>query len=253
MKLLFENWRKYITEGEAEEFGPTLMQDIKDCAGNPTSCLKKKGYKLLGGGSFRDVFELIKNKDYILKVATDPKGKMMNSLEADYRMQRNFSDLIPKTYKHSEDYKWVIIERVYPWGGSNEAWIKAFFPAFADKEFIKTQTSLPTNTVWDFFDDFSKDMVEMVKSGDQRENDKINELFVPVGSLGDFAGHEEKSKAGYAARRKFETKLNPLYKRFIDLASQYNIEFWDIVAKNVGTRKDGSFVLLDLSAFPEGL
>ena len=249
MKILFENWRQYIAEGEPEEFGSTLVQDIEDCADRTRlqahrACLKKKGYKLLASGTYRDVFELVNNEDYILKVATSDDGKKMNEAEADFRMQRNFSDLVPKTYKHSEDYKWVIVERVYPWAGDDEAWIKAFFPAFADKKFIKTQTSLPNNTVWQFFEDFSRDMVEMVKSGDQKENDAINRLFASR-----LRGARPREEAGYMPRRKFETKLNPLYKRFIDLASQYDVEIWDILAKNVGVRKDGSFVILDLSVF----
>jgi len=57
---------------------------------------------------------------------------------------------------------------------------------------------------------------------------------------------------GYAARVAFEKKLGPLYKRFVDLAAEYNVEPFDIVARNVGTRADNTFVILDLSVFPEG-
>tara|TARA_Y100000296_G_C5135434_1_gene237924 strand:- start:355 stop:1122 length:768 start_codon:yes stop_codon:yes gene_type:complete len=250
-----ENWRNYLKEDEKEEFGPSFEEDIKECDRGMqlggTLCLVKKGYKMLGEGSFRDTLALPGNDQYVLKVATNKKGLRMNELEADFRMQRNYAELVPKTYGHAKDYRWVVIERVNPWKGNNEAWIKAFFPAFADMEYIKQKTYYPTQSVWEFFKDVSEKMVENIKEGDEGKDSSLNIEFVTP-EEGKGKNNRERREMGYERRVEFEKTLSPFYKRFIDLAAEYNIEFWDIVDRNVGTRDDDSFVILDLSVFEEG-
>jgi len=155
MQMVYQNWREYLQEDEQKEFGPKFDAAIKDCDklqngmigadkdGASTGCLEEKGFELLGEGGFRNVYALpgSAGKHYVLKVGTnDPQSSKMNEAEADVRMQRNYSDMIPKTYKYADDYKWIVMERVFPWGGENDTnWIKKFFPAFGDEEYIKKQ------------------------------------------------------------------------------------------------------------------
>jgi len=270
MKLLFESWRKFLAEDEKEEFDPGFDEAIKDCDklrngmigadenGASTGCLEEKGFELLGEGGFRNVYALpgSAGKHYVLKVGTnDPQSSKMNEAETDVRMQRNYSDMIPKTYKHADDYKWIVMERVFPWGGENDTnWIKKFFPAFGDEEYIKKQLGIPWRTPWEFFDDFSKAMVRHIREGDEGKEARINSLFVPDLPENKDLSFPERREKGYEARVAFEKTLSPFYKRFIDLAAEYNIEFWDIVARNIGTRdepKGDKFVILDLSVFPK--
>ena len=91
---------------------------------------------------------------------------------------------------------------------------------------------------------------ENIKEGDEGKNSDFNRLFISR-EEGQGKGSSEKNRMGYERRVAFEKTLSPLYKRFIDLSTEYNVEFWDILAKNVGTRSDGSFVILDLSVFEE--
>jgi len=260
MKLLFENWRNYLKEEEQEEFGSSFEEDIKECDRGMqlggTLCLVKKGYKMLGEGSFRDTLALPGNDQYVLKVATNQKGLRMNELEADFRMQRNYADLIPKTYKHSDDYRWVVIERVNPWKGNNEAWIKAFFPAFAELDVGKDISPTYARSLWQIFESFTLFMIDNIKEGDSGKDAPVNAMFVPELEEGPSGMPEKKQREirekGYPARIAFEKKLGPLYKRFVDLAAEYNVEPFDIVDRNVGTRADDSFVILDLSVFEEG-
>jgi len=269
MKLLFESWRKFLKEDEQEEFSSKFDQAIIDCdeCGNgmigvecekphySSGCLEGKGFKKFGEGSFRNVYALpgSAGKHYVLKVGTaDPVSKMMNKVESDTDMQRKFGELVPKTYKHSEDYSWIVMERVYPWEGSNDQFIQAFFPAFADKEYIKEKTYDPHQSVWEFFKDVSEKIVENIKEGDEGKDSSLNIEFVTP-EEGKGKKNWQRREMGYERRVEFEKTLSPFYKRFIDLATEYNIEFWDIVARNVGTRADDSFVILDLSVFPEGV
>ena len=272
MKLLFESWRKFIAEDEQEEFDPKFDQAIKDCdecdngiigaeCDSPhysSGCLEKKGFELVGEGGFRNVYALpgSAGKHYVLKVGTnEPQSSKMNEIETDVRMQRNYSDMIPKTYKHADDYKWIVMERVFPWGGQNDTnWIKKFFPAFGDEEYIKKQLGIPWQTPWEFFEDFSKAMVRHIREGDDGKEARINSLFVPDLPENKGLSFPERREKGYEARVAFEKTLSPFYKRFIDLAAEYNIEFWDIVARNIGTRdapRSDNFVILDLSVFPK--
>jgi hypothetical protein len=266
MQMVYQNWREYLQEDEQQEFGPKFDAAIKDCDefGNgmigaeekephySSGCLEKKGFKMMGEGSFRNVYALpgSAGKQYVLKVGTKgDESKMMNKLEADTNMQRRFGDLVPKTYKHAEDYSWVVMERVFPWKGGNDQFIQAFFPEFADKEYIKEKTYYPTQSAWEFFKDVSEKIVENIKEGDEGKDSSLNIEFVTP-EEGKGKNNSQRREMGYERRVEFEKRLSPLYKRFIDLATEYNIEFWDIVARNVGTRADDSFVILDLSVFP---
>ena len=274
MKLLFESWRKFITEDEQEEFDTSFDQSIEDCdeCGNgiigaecdephySSGCLEKKGFKKMGEGSFRNVYALpgSAGEQYVLKVGTEePVSKMMNKVEADTHMQRKFGDLIPKTYKHAKDYSWVVMERVFPWEGSNDQFIQAFFPAFANLKPRQDISPVYARTLWQIFESFTNFSIEMIKEGDPGKEAPVNALFVPELEEGPSTMPKKKQKEirekGYPARIAFEKTLGPLYKRFVDLAAEYNVEPFDIVSRNVGTRANDSFVILDLSVFPEGV
>jgi len=273
MKLLFESWRKFIAEDEQEEFDPSFDQAIKDCdeCGNgmigvecdephySSGCLEGKGFKKMGEGSYRNVYALPKGagKHYVLKVATEPQALRMNAAEADTNMQRKFGDLIPKTYKHAKDYSWILMERVNPWEGDNNQFIQAFFPAFTKLKPGENISPVYARNLWQIFESFTFFSIEMIKEGDAGKEAPVNAMFVPDLEEGPSGMPAKKQseirERGYPARIAFEKTLGPLYKRFVDLATEYDVEPFDIVARNVGTRADDSFVILDLSVFPEGL
>jgi len=272
MRMVYENWRKYLKEDEQEEFDPSFDQAIKDCdeCGNgmigaeckepyySSGCLEKKGFKKMGEGSFRNVYALpgSAGKQYVLKVATAPQASRMNAAEADTNMQRKFGDLVPKTYKHAKDYSWILMERVNPWEGSNDQFVEAFFPAFANLKPREDISPVYARSLWQIFESFTNFSIEMIKEGDLGKEAPVNALFVPDLEEGPSGMSKKKQREirekGYPARIAFEKTLGPLYKRFVDLAAEYNVEPWDIVARNVGSRADDSFVILDLSVFPEG-
>ena len=196
MRMVYENWRKYLKEDEQEEFDPKFDQAIIDCdeCGNgmigvectkphySSGCLEEKGFKKMGEGSFRNVYALpgSAGKHYVLKVGTeDPVSKMMNKVESDTNMQRKFGDLIPKTYKHAEDYSWIVMERVHPWEGSNDQFVQAFFPAFAQLEAGKDISDTYARNLWQIFESFTLFMIDNIKEGDAGKDAPVNAMFVP--------------------------------------------------------------------------
>jgi len=148
------------------------------------------------------------------------------------------------------------MERVNPWEGSNDQFVEAFFPAFANLKPREDISPVYARSLWQIFESFTNFSIEMIKEGDLGKEAPVNALFVPDLEEGPSGMSKKKQREirekGYPARIAFEKTLGPLYKRFVDLAAEYNVEPWDIVARNVGTRADDSFVILDLSVFPEG-
>jgi hypothetical protein len=138
MKVLFENWRKFLNEKkELKYFGGDKLVQFSESVkkGKVPNCVAKKMFKRLGGGSTREVFSL--GEDFVLKVLKedsdencnpvgDPKKPdprtgfvrkqkvTSNANEADLKMQQKYPDVFPKTYEVAEDFSWIVSERVDP-------------------------------------------------------------------------------------------------------------------------------------------
>lgn len=116
MKLLLENWRKYVLENKQEEkYFPwvKLLQDIdfSPPIKETTSLLAERGFKRVGSGMFRVVFIPDNgNANVVVKVSKSPYSNHMN--EKEYIANREFPLLFPKTFAHSDDWAWIAMERV---------------------------------------------------------------------------------------------------------------------------------------------
>jgi len=138
MKLLMESWRKFLNE--RMEFGEGFEQWLHgegECEAQSVKppCLMGHGFKKIDEGSFRAVWALPDNPNYVMKVADDlwddGDTKDMNKQEADKIAQTGYPDLLPKIYDTADDYSWIVVERVEPYGYDNSQWIYDFFPIFA--------------------------------------------------------------------------------------------------------------------------
>ena len=147
MKLILENWKKFIVEVSQQEqsyFGDTIkianqiieeldkwkagLQDkshdsIKKNMNQFVEILKQKipNLTFLGAGMFRAAFST--DKDLIIKVdyTNDNVAKEQN--ESDAAMGRltedpKFSYLFAKSYLSHKDSRWVILEKVKPLTGN---------------------------------------------------------------------------------------------------------------------------------------
>jgi len=112
MKLLLENWRKYLVEGEAQHF-PWLkeIEAAKDLD-QKIDVLRLSGhFKRVGGGSFRAVYGPVGDPEHVLKLVykLDPSYLQMN--KDDFDTAKRYPFIFPKAYAHADDFSWVVMER----------------------------------------------------------------------------------------------------------------------------------------------
>ena len=145
MKLLLENWKKYITEAFSEQeqqrykniipvanllaeaskkfidnlknksFVDPTPDDIKDNIKDFISLTTNiNGAKFIGSGKFRAAFSV--DNEHIVKVdiSADGTGKEMNKKDAEFGRKAEHAFIFPKSYAPSDDYSWVILEKVQP-------------------------------------------------------------------------------------------------------------------------------------------
>ena len=259
MKLLFESWRKFLNEdmefgeyfekwlhGESPEDpirGPMAM-DVDDeefgqaphC--KPQSidpeCLEEYGFEQIGEGTFREVWQLPDNPNYVMKIAGrgwgDPElEKEMNKAEAENITLTGYPELLPKVYDRAKDYSWIVVERVEAYEDEDDSWIDDFFPAIKEfweanknnKEFYWRNKS-PERFFSSYVD---------IRKGEIRQG--YNSLLT-------------KMLGGEKNREELEEELPPLFDRLVELVNEQQIAQGEIRAENVGKTSDGRFVLLDL-------
>ena len=114
MKLLLENWRNYIKEGEAEHF-PWLKEiqatdDLKEIQ----AIVETDRFKKVGGGSFRKVYQPVDDPDYVIKVIHDPDHYKRRMNEDDFETAKRYPFIFPKAYIHADDFSWIVMENTPP-------------------------------------------------------------------------------------------------------------------------------------------
>ena len=134
MKLLFENWKKYIKEN-VEYFGADFV-DYKNRTASgehPITTAKELFGSPIGKGSTRIVFAV--GTEFALKVINIPEQYSdeaelekpdpttgftkshklkANKYESDLKMQMQYSEMFPRTFETAEDSSWILAERVQP-------------------------------------------------------------------------------------------------------------------------------------------
>ena len=133
MKLLFENWKRFIKEN-VEYFGAEFV-DYKNRTASgehPVTTAKELFGSPIGKGSTRIVFAV--GTEFVLKVINipeqysdeaelekpDPTGftkshkLKANEYESDLKMQMQYNEIFPRTFETAEDSSWILAERVQP-------------------------------------------------------------------------------------------------------------------------------------------
>ena len=139
MKLLFENWRRFIKE-DISYFGKLFVEFKKRVdAGEHPLKVAREILQPIGIGSTRVVFGFPDNKTHLLKIVNveiigdeeaypadfrnpltgfDRKHKAVsNENEADLKIQSRYPNIFPRSYEYSPDYSWILAERVQPLDG----------------------------------------------------------------------------------------------------------------------------------------
>lgn len=241
MKLLFENWRRYLKEQRTfgQSFEQWLHGEKAGCEPetNSPDCLKDYGFKLLGDGSWRNTYSLPDNDDVVIKMV-DPvlegsrasQGKEMNKVEADSILNTGFSDLLPKFYESADDYNWILVERVYPIPNN---WMEIYFPELSSvaSKINTFYNNLPSELLIELLDDTR----EAVRETGDYKNFNI-QLY----------GAPKKTEAeAKTLKNKIIKAMNPLFKRILQFSLETGSANWDIREANIGVSSDGRFIMLD--------
>ena len=114
MKLLLENWRQYIKEGEAEHF--TWLKEIQatDDLKEIQAIVESDRFKRIGGGSFRKVYQPVGDPDHVIKVIHDPDHYKRRMNEDDFDTAKRYPFIFPKAYAHADDFSWIVMEKTPP-------------------------------------------------------------------------------------------------------------------------------------------
>ena len=277
-----ESWRKFLNEdmafgegferwfhGEPEEEptrGPMSMDVDDDEFGQaphckPQSidpeCLEEYGFEKIGEGSFREVWALPDNPNYVMKTATggfkDSKTQAeMNKAEADTIVQTGYPELVPKVYDTAKDYRWIVVERVAVFPLHDETWVEEFFPEIveimnetrADMRYHDQPTKL--------FQDYLMIRREELKGGSQSPDPAFKSREKDIWAA------DVKELGGINVKKQLDERMNqnPLFTKLLELVTEQELGIWDIRGGNVGQGMDGRFVLLDLGyalqSDPEG-
>ena len=254
MKLLMESWRKFLNEDM--EFGDAFEQwhhgegRCKSQSIDP-QCLKEHGFEKIGEGSYRQVWALPDNPDYVMKTATgdfkDPKAQAeMNKAEADAIVQTGYPELVPKVYDTAGDYSWIVVEKVKPYAEQDESWVEDFFPELIiDNIPRRTAKHIYAQYRDDparLFQDYLMMRQDRLKEGPQSPDPafKSRERDIWSTNVDEFGGEE--------SVRELDIRINqnPLFTKLLELVTEQKLAIWDIRGGNVGKGIDGRFVLLDL-------
>jgi hypothetical protein len=233
MKLLLENWRKYITEGEAEHF-PWLKEiqatdDLKEIQ----AIVESDRFKKIGGGSFRKVYEPVGDPEYVIKVIYDPDDYKMQMNKDDFETAKRYPFIFPKAYAHADDFSWVVMEKTRPitWPSQMQKVLDQSFPK-EQEALLKVADELQFNPADPFH------VMKMIMAS-FRADRPINEV---------------ESKATAEARAQLLQQVLPpvagrAYQELSKAMHEFEIDKFELGKGNIGFDKGGNFKIIDSSVF----
>jgi hypothetical protein len=233
MKLLLENWRKYITEGEAEHF-PWLKEiqatdDLKEIQ----AIVESDRFKKIGGGSFRKVYEPVGDPEYVIKVIHDPDDYKMQMNKDDFETAKRYPFIFPKAYAHADDFSWVVMEKTRPitWPSQMQKVLDQSFPK-EQEALLKVADELQFNPADPFH------VMKMIMAS-FRADRPINEVA---------------SSATWAARAEVLQQVLPpvagrAYQELSKAMHEFEIDKFELDKGNIGFDKGGNFKIIDSSVF----
>lgn len=128
MKILFESWRKYLTEDEGQYF--PWLDELK---ADPDKWLRQhfqSGNKV-GSGAFRITIAPEDDPDFVVKLAKRDRADEMN--KAEKVLGDQYPELFPRVYATADDFRWIVMDRVVPLhGGNRELMEEAMIATFPE-------------------------------------------------------------------------------------------------------------------------
>ena len=249
VKLLLENWRKYLAEDEAQHFpwlkdlsalgaGPGLGDRLRDRlqAGDDR-------FKILGAGAFRTVWTPRGDNDHVIKVAHDLDDHKLQMNKDDFETSKRYPLIFPKAYAHSDDFSWIVMENTPPitWPSQMQRVLDKSFPK-EQEALLKVADELQFNPADPFH------VMKMIMAS-FRADRPINE----VASAAVAAARAELAQKTLApeARGWFAGKMamGPAYQELSKAMHEFEIDKAELGEGNIGFDKDYNFKIIDSSVF----
>ena len=256
MKLLLENWRKYIKEGEAEHFpwlkeiqAANSLEDIWDI-------LESDLFKKVGSGAFRRVFSPANDPEYVIKVINENDPDKMQMNKDDFDTAKRYPLIFPKGYAHADDFSWVVVENTPPLVDSEDMQkvLDKSFPA-EQEAILGAQELMPDD--FNLADPFH--IMKMIMASFQSDRD-IREALTPTLVT---ARHGRATEKDTGLAQDLQRTLHPLargwfagkaamgntYQELSKAMHEFEIDKAELGAGNIGRDKDYNFKIIDSSVF----
>ena len=234
MKLLLENWRKYLAEDEAQYF-PWLKQiQATDDFDEIQAILESDRFKKLGDGSFRDVYQPVDDPDHVIKMVNEPDDYKMQMNEDDFNTAKRYPLIFPRAYAHADDFSWVVMDKATPIDRMDdlEKVLDKSFPA--EKEAIlQSRREADINPPDPFH------ILKMILASFRYDRTKDP--------------GEDKSKSAEIARDLgvlLSHVAGPAYQELSKAMHEFSIDKYEIGRGNIGHDSEGNFKIIDSSIFP---
>lgn len=262
MKPIFDNWRKYLkeefTKEETQYFGKSLelgdqivamfQQFLKDTVipRHPQPTIPdvqtylqfftddieiKLGVKKVGCGKFRCVFKT--DAKEVIKVDITPYGAGKEHNKDDH-MLGTISlryNIFPKSYAHSSDFSWVLLEKVTPFDKNISAYVSFFPNAILNQKRATDQTKY-----YCILSSF------MYNSGKQDDARRFLLRWVPKTIV-----DTEEPEQVESLMTAFIGKGSETYQNVLKVINEFGMRPEEVALRNTGLGSGDRFVILDSS------
>lgn len=238
MKILLENWRRFLTENESKYF-----PWIDDLYSDPKKFIQDQFDKggFVGSGSFRTVVVPDDDKDFVVKILRySERDSYMNKVEK--LLGDEYPDVFPKVYAHGPDYRWIVMDRVQPISTRNDQLLEEALVATMPKlrEFAYDLLSLEDGSPSSDTQPFN-----MLRYIVMAAAPRLRPTDLPYGDNTERTNRIAKIQQFGLANEPWFTQLSKAMKR-------YGVQWVDLAEGNVGVdMKDHSLKIIDASVFSE--
>jgi hypothetical protein len=247
MKLLLENWRKYLAESEAQHF--PWLKDLAKLGSEPELADRLKDrlqagddrFKILGAGAFRTVWAPRGDNDHVIKVVHELDDYKLQMNEDDFNTAKRYPLIFPRAYAHADDFSWIAMERITPaiYPEDMQKILDQSFPA--EQEALLNTTNLPDKDAlfgdqWNLADPFH--ILKMILGSFRYDRTKDPST--------------DKSKSAEIARNLQDVLVpvaGPAYQELSKAMHEFNIDKYEIGRGNIGYDSEGNFKIIDSSVF----
>ena len=255
MKLILENWRKYLAEDEAQHF--PWLKDLSALGSEPGLGDRLRDrlqagddrFKILGAGAFRTVWTPRGDNDHVIKVAHDLDDHKLQMNKDDFETATRYPLIFPKAYAHANDFEWIVVETIAP-VKDPDAMQKVLDQSFAKEQEaimrLGAEGSLPPNEYgrqYNLADPF--DMMKLIMASFRFERSDTP------------AAKERSAKVkvpDIKPARLLQKAISPVagraYQELSKAMHAFPIDKYELGKGNIGHDKDYNFKIVDSSVFP---